>query len=1118
MNLISLQQQMVQAKDREIDSHAKKLGLSNDEINALKTELGLTGQILKYWQTLAGIRNGNIAKEKKQQEEDYKTSFMGQLNNAITNIPTTMFNSLVFSVTNAVARLPLKAITDFWNSAWSYASKYYDQMNEIRVITGKTEEEASKLGSNLRDMAQSLSVTSSDLASAATIFYRQGLSGSDVASRLQSTIEYAKAANVETATAAELITAVTNSMGQSAEHVADVFLYLGDNAASSGEEIGQAMQRSAATANAAGISFELLGSYIAAVSETTRQDAGTIGTALNSIMARLTQVKQKGFNEEDETKVNDIAKALNSIGLELTDGNGKWKDMSVIFDQVAQKWGDLDDKTQNYLATVIAGTRQQNVFRTIMQDLSAAYDGTDRVSRIMELYTGAMNSAGTAAQKYSVYQESVAAAHDRMTASMEKLYSKFSVSFLKAWYGAAADLAEAFNLVLSGTGDEHSANYSTASNAAESQVRRLKELKTEYENLAKVRESYQVGEQKWAEANSRMAQIIQTLANEFSPFATKLDEIGGHFDSTADAIHFMNEELRLSQGLMMSIKTLDIGNNIADNLKNLSSAKNNLSIAEMNSGYSDLIYKTAQQMGYGSDRESINNALRDKDVAGMVMMEIQRMLENATLGQVESEAAKMLADMIMTDNGDFDHVLLNAMESWIWGGLDDPLTAIVNSLLYSIDDAQDDIKKVKEKLIDNFVSLGMNEPGVVDMSDGVAASFKKYLRESISKEFADGDIWSLDNDQIELAGIAAAEKYAAAFMEKVAGFETANGKMQDLSSKFLASTSEEDKAAIKKELSAAVDEYYRLYDELTGSHTTNAQKEGLVASLIAGDKEALDEAASAVDKFWAEMEKGQEAYRISQEAAKGWASETKKISDALAAAKGGDSSALSSYIADYQNAEKYSDDTRKSIEKTLPWIADFFLYFKDGSYDISNVNAAAEFFNAHLDETKTKADGATGALKSLKDAANTAYKNSLKKEALGGEGIADIRQQMIDLFVGRQGVKDIFGGLNGNVDMYHRPVKSGAEMNAAGWSGFTDQDRATLYSSTFSGDGVVINVTPILPNGEVLSPDELEKYVNELFESGDVKANDSKGLLLSFAEVGDGQSIEDVIAQQERLA
>ena len=58
----------------------------------------------------------------------------------------------------------------------------------------------------------------------------------------------AKIANIEFNAAAELITATTNSMNEDVEKVIDVFLMLGDSAATSGEEIGKGMQKAAAAA------------------------------------------------------------------------------------------------------------------------------------------------------------------------------------------------------------------------------------------------------------------------------------------------------------------------------------------------------------------------------------------------------------------------------------------------------------------------------------------------------------------------------------------------------------------------------------------------------------------------------------------------------------------------------------------------------------------------------------------------------------------------------------------------------------------------------------------------------------------------------------------------------
>lgn len=387
-------------------------------------------------------------KRRTTSEANRRNSVQGRVDEAFANIPSTMINTAVGTITHAIAQFPVQAMQQFWNDAWSYANAYYDKLNEIRVVTGKTQAEANMMGANFRDLANELSVTSQDLIEGAVTYYRQGLSDMDVEERLIATTQYAKTAGISFDEAASMITASVNTIDKdargvemTAQRVADVFLYLGDNAATSGEEIGTAMSRSASIADAAGVSFEMLGAYIATVSERTRQDAGTIGTALNAIMSRLTSVKQRGFNEEDETKVNDVAKALNSVNIQLTDGQGQWRRIEDIFADVGAVWDTLDDKTRNYLATTLAGTRQQNVFRTLMADLADAGEGA---SRAMELYAGALESAGTASEKYSTYQESVTAAHEGMIASLERLYSLLTDSeVVKDFYdtiGALADL------------------------------------------------------------------------------------------------------------------------------------------------------------------------------------------------------------------------------------------------------------------------------------------------------------------------------------------------------------------------------------------------------------------------------------------------------------------------------------------------------------------------------------------------------------------------------------------------------------------------------------------------------------------------------------------------------
>ena len=366
----------------------------------------------------------------------------GELESQMTGLLTRMFSLMAV----------IRTINSLIQNTVEYVSAYSDKMNEIQIITQKTDAEVAELGDTYRNIAEQMNVSSLEMADAAIYFTRQGLAAEQIEERLKNVTMYAKTANVEFKAASEIITAVVNSMGlvskeaedgrKATQRVADVFLAIGDKAATSGQEIGEAMQKAAASAGAFGVSLEWLASYIATVSETTRQEARTIGTAFNTIIARLHQIKQSGYNSDDETKINDIAKALSNINVALMDQDGNWRDMETILQEVAAKWDGLDGKTKSYIATTMAGVKQQNVFLALMNDMAKGVEGG---SRAFELYEEAINSAGTASKKYSTWTDSVTAAQERLTIAQEKFYSLLDSNVIKTWYDSLAGYINMIN-------------------------------------------------------------------------------------------------------------------------------------------------------------------------------------------------------------------------------------------------------------------------------------------------------------------------------------------------------------------------------------------------------------------------------------------------------------------------------------------------------------------------------------------------------------------------------------------------------------------------------------------------------------------------------------------------
>lgn len=153
--------------------------------------------------------------------------------------------------------------------------------------------------------------------------------------------------------------------------------------------------------------------------------------------------------------------------------------------------------------------------------------------------------------------------------------------------------------------------------------------------------------------------------------------------------------------------------------------------------------------------------------------------------------------------------------------------------------------------------------------------------------------------------------------------------------------------------------------------------------------------------------------------------------------------------------------------------------------------------------------------KQTKSLLKNGYINSRGKAYAGGNtqsgGIfSDIRQLIIEIKKIIDKIKidklaDKYNELvNGNVDYNKRPFVSPEYMRQSGWYEF-DGDVATTYDvdyhvSDLTGKEYMIKVTPILDNGEVLSPQELDEYVdNVLNGTNDILSADKDNLVINIA-------------------
>ena len=125
----------------------------------------------------------------------------------------------------------------------------------------------------------------------------------------------------------------------------------------------------------------------------------------------------KDTDDEGES-LNDVETTLNSLGITLRKSQKEWRSFEDVLDEVAGKWNNFADTEQSKIATAIAGVRQQENFRALMNNW-------DEVKKLTDVAT---NSMGSASEKMAIYLDSVEAKTNEVKAAWEEFIIELNQS------------------------------------------------------------------------------------------------------------------------------------------------------------------------------------------------------------------------------------------------------------------------------------------------------------------------------------------------------------------------------------------------------------------------------------------------------------------------------------------------------------------------------------------------------------------------------------------------------------------------------------------------------------------------------------------------------------------
>jgi TP901 family phage tail tape measure protein len=406
-------------KAREELMNKKNLIIEKEELNIKGQRNDLEKKLLVILQRLGVSRNDALAVSKKLKEtkrEENRLIREGNKNGKeetknLGERATAAFS--YYLVFNQLKRL--------FNDSLNTIKQLDKAMTDAAIVTSMNRKEAWALLGTYQNLARSTGLATSEIANVVTQFLRQGRSIADALKLTEIAAKSAKVAGISANDAVNYLTSAVNGFGLAAnqsEMIADKFAAIAAQSATSFQELALAMSKVAPTAKSAGVGVDFMMGVIAKGIETTREAPENIGTAFKTIFARMREVTDLGKAMEDGMSLNRVEKALLSVGVPLRDVSGQFRNLEDVLTEVGDKWTTLTTVEQAYLATALAGSRQQPRLLAIFNDFA----------RTKELIQISAEATGALANQHVEYMKGSEAA----LANLKTAWEKFTMAFVDA--------------------------------------------------------------------------------------------------------------------------------------------------------------------------------------------------------------------------------------------------------------------------------------------------------------------------------------------------------------------------------------------------------------------------------------------------------------------------------------------------------------------------------------------------------------------------------------------------------------------------------------------------------------------------------------------------------------
>jgi len=245
-----------------------------------------------------------------------------------------------------------------------------DAMTRIKIVGKGIPQEYEDLRTTLVGLGMTYGVVASAAAEAAVIFAQQGKSVSEVIKLTRTAMIGSQVLGADIKATVENLTAAMKAFNISADDsvsIIDKLINVERNYAVTSKDLADAIKVVGATANQMGVSIDALVGDVTAVVEVTRKTGAEAARGLQFIYARLLTTGAKAIQQTAQVPIY-----LDKQGQATFEVTDKYRSLTAILDDTAEKWGKLTNTEQLNIAANVASKRQLSVFMALMQNYDAS--------------------------------------------------------------------------------------------------------------------------------------------------------------------------------------------------------------------------------------------------------------------------------------------------------------------------------------------------------------------------------------------------------------------------------------------------------------------------------------------------------------------------------------------------------------------------------------------------------------------------------------------------------------------------------------------------------------------------------------------------------------------------